>query len=144
MLLLIWGIVLIKSITPEQLAASGSEDGHQLAVFCWAAINLVHYPDLKWLHHSPNGGSRHKVEAGKLKAMGVKSGWPDIILPVRICGWAGLVIELKKPGRERHKDGGLELEQIEWLDHFSKQGYQCYVCYHWEEAILKIQNYLEQ
>jgi hypothetical protein len=28
--------------------------------------------------HVPNGGSRHPVEAAKLKSLGVVAGWPDI------------------------------------------------------------------
>jgi len=59
----------MPDITPEQLAASGSEDGHQLAIMQWCALNLNMYPELKWLHHSPNGGFRVKREAAKLKAI---------------------------------------------------------------------------
>ena len=34
-------------------------------------------PDAVWCH-VPNGGARSKAEAGILKALGVKPGWPDI------------------------------------------------------------------
>ena len=32
--------------------------------------------------HIPNGGSRHKAEAARLKAQGVKAGVPDLCIPV--------------------------------------------------------------
>lgn len=114
-------------ITPEQLCRSGSEDGHQLALFCWCATSGI--PELKWLFHIPNGGSRHIAEAGKLKAMGVKSGVPDIFLPIGRNGFKGLWIELKKPVK-----GIVSKEQHEWLDFLFTQGYATLVCFGWIEA----------
>ena len=61
-----------KPITPEQLAASGSEDGHQMALFCWAALNTEQYPQLKNLFAIPNGGNRHIVEAIKFVGTGTR------------------------------------------------------------------------
>ena len=55
-------------------------------------------PRLTWLHHVPNGGPRSKAAAGKLKAMGVVAGVPDIFLPVAAREFHGLYIELKAPG----------------------------------------------
>ena len=49
-----------------------SEDTEQINAASWAAWNERQYPELKWLHHIPNGGSRNKAEAVKLKQMGVK------------------------------------------------------------------------
>lgn len=121
-------------ITPEQLALSGSEDGSQKALFCWAALSGIQ--ELKWLFHIPNGGSRHIAEASKLKAMGVKSGVPDIFLPIKTQRWRvganfnGLWIELKKPGRV----GGVSDEQTDWMILLSSQQFQCKVCYGWEQA----------
>lgn len=114
-------------ITPEQLCRSGSEDGHQLALFCYCATSGI--PELKWLFHIPNGGSRHIAEAGKLKAMGVKRGVPDICLPIKRNGFGALYIELKKP-----KVGIVSDEQEEWLDFLSDQGYATRVCFGWIEA----------
>ena len=34
-------------ITPEQLAKSGTEHGHQAALFCWIALNIDRYPELE-------------------------------------------------------------------------------------------------
>lgn len=115
-------------ITPEQLCRSGSEDGHQLALFCFAASSGI--PELKRMFHIPNGGSRHIAEASKLKAMGVKSGVPDIHLPISRHGFKGLWIELK-----RIKPPGIVSdEQEDWLAFLSEEGYDTRVCYGWEEA----------
>lgn len=47
--------------------AKRSEDTEQIAVVYWAIYNAAQYPELKWLHHVPNGGRRNKQEAVKLK-----------------------------------------------------------------------------
>lgn len=125
-------------ITPEQLALNGSEDGEQLALFCWVALNLNKYPDLKWLHHIPNGGFRNKREAAKLKAMGVKAGVLDLCLPVKRGGYSGLYIELKKI-----KGGVVSKEQKEWLSFLRSQDFGAIVCFGWLEAKKVLVEYLE-
>lgn len=124
-------------ITPEQLAKSGSEDGHQLAIFQWAALNIQTYPDLKWLAHVPNGGYRDKREAAKLKAMGVRPGFPDLNLLVARGRYKGLFIELKKL-----KGGVVSEEQENWIQHLNSQGFCATVCRGWEEAVTVIRLYL--
>jgi hypothetical protein len=116
----------MAQITPEQLAKSGSEDGHQAALFCWAASSGI--SELKWLFHIPNGGSRHIAEASKLKAMGVKAGVPDIMLAITRANFAGLFIELKKP------KGIISDQQHDWLEHLTCQRYATRVCFGWIEA----------
>lgn len=132
-----------KKITPEQLAASGSEDGHQMAVFCWAADNCGQYPALKWLHAIPNGGSRHIVEAGKMVAAGLRSGVWDIFGPMPKDGYCGIYLEMKEEGRRNKKDGGLSKEQIEFGQYAENAGYFCAVCYTWIEARDTLINYLD-
>ena len=122
-------------IKPERLCKSGTEAGHQAALFCWAASSGIH--ELKWLFHIPNGGSRHIAEASKLKAMGVKRGVPDIFLPVRTINFIGMWIELKKPIK-----GIVSGEQDEWLDYLSKQGYATRVAFGWESARDSLLEYL--
>jgi hypothetical protein len=55
-------------------------------------------------HHSPNEGKRHVAYNTRLKALGMKSGWPDIEIFVRqMYFWDGIgqpiFIELKAPKR---------------------------------------------
>ena len=42
-------------------------------------LDLALPADAVW-HHSPMGGKRPKGEAGKLKSMGARAGWPDITI----------------------------------------------------------------
>lgn len=129
---------MANRITPEDLAKSGSEDGEQLALMCWCANNFNTYPELKRLVHIPNGGSRHKAEAGKLKAMGVKPGFPDLFLPIRRATWNGLFIEIK-----RLTGGRVGEDQKDWADFLRGQGFGAIVCYGWIEAKKVLIDYLE-
>lgn len=132
-----------KKVTPEDLAKSGSEDGNQAALFCWAATVTAQYPQLKYLFAIPNGGSRHIAEVTKLVATGLRRGVPDIFLPWPNVNWVGLFIEMKTEKRRKQKNGGLEDDQIEWIEYLEKAGYYCKVCYNWIEAKDTLIAYLE-
>lgn len=95
-----------------------TEAQEQITLMNWAAMQSGKYPELKLLYHVPNGGSRNKAEAGRLRAEGVKAGVPDLCLPVPRGGYHGLYIELK-----RQRGGRASDNQVEWLDALSKQGY---------------------
>jgi hypothetical protein len=125
--------------TPESLAKSGSESAEQTALFCWAALpeQQEHYPELKFMFHIPNGGSRDKREAGAFKAQGVKAGVPDIFLPVARGAFCGLWIEMKY-GDNKPSD-----KQIEYLKFLVSQGYVVEVCYSWQEAAYVIEWYFQ-
>ena len=126
-------------MTPEQLAKSGSEDAHQMAVFAWAALNVRRYPQLRWLHAIPNGGLRSPRTGARMKATGARKGVWDIFLPVPIFEIysAGLYIEMKKPGTGRLTD-----EQKEFKKHLDFYNYDTTVCFTWEEAVEAIERYL--
>jgi len=132
-----------KKITPEDLAASGTEDGHQAALFCWAADNFTKYPQLMWMFAIPNGGSRHIAEATKMVAGGTRSGVWDIFFPAPKGYYFGCFIEMKQEKYRNHKNGGLSQDQIEFGDYCLGAGYCCKVCYSWEEARDVLINYLE-
>jgi|SRR6185312_1327617 len=134
---------MAKKITPEQLASNGTEDGHQLALMCWCADNVQIYPELKWLYAVPNGGSRHKAEAGKLVAMGVKTGVPDLCLPIKRGKFSGIYIELKRPDSVGKKKGIPSDEQLGWIDFLRSQDYGAIVCYGWENARDTLIKYLK-
>lgn len=133
-------------ITPEQLAASGTEDGHQAAVFCWAGANLDRYPQLKWMYAIPNGGYRNPIEAQKLKATGTRSGVPDIFLPTAKNGtyvYHGLYIEMKHEKYRNRKLGGCSESQINFIDYLTSADYYVVICYHWIGAVEMIKKYLD-
>lgn len=113
------------------------EDDEQESVFQWANIFETRYPELRWLHAIPNGGSRNPIEAAKLKRMGVKAGVPDIELPVAKGGYTGLHIELK-----RMEGGRVSLLQKEWIEGLSELGRLAAVCKGAREAIPLIEKYL--
>lgn len=115
-------------MTPESIAAAGTEHAHQAALFCWMAQNRETWPELKWAYAIPNGGERNKIVAARMKAEGVKSGISDICLPFARKGFHGFYIEMKKPGGKESK------EQIEFGQFLKDQGYHYECCDHWEVA----------
>ncbi len=125
-------------ITPEDYAKSGTEHAHQTALFCWCALSVGKYPELELLFHIPNGGTRNKIEAARLKAAGVKAGVPDLCLPVARSGFNGLFLEMKKPG-EKIKPGS---NQDLWAIKLREQGYAVKCCDNWVDAKDWILTYL--
>ena len=128
-------------ITPHQIAKT-SEDSHCIALMQQCALHLHLYPQLRWLTHIPNGGARDLREGAKFKAMGVKRGFPDYILPLPIqTSWghqfAGLFIEMKVGSNKT------SIEQEEYLAFLSSVGYCCHVCYGWEAAKDRLVSYFE-
>jgi len=59
-----------------------TENQEQAALFEWARLSEKRHPELKLLHHIPNGGARDGRTGAVLKRTGVKPGVPDICLPV--------------------------------------------------------------
>lgn len=169
-------------MTPWQLSKD-SESSQQIALFCWIAKaekygfayanmessyktglppNNVGIPELAWIHHIPNGGTRGSdkrsamIAGGQLKAEGVKAGVWDIFWPLSRwdngeavgsrCLCPGLYIEMKKPSLKSSKNpnAGLSEEQIAFGNFAHSQGYTLAVCYTWEEAAKEIEKYYLQ
>lgn len=134
-------------ITFEQLAKSGTEHGHQTALFAWAASSGI--PELKWLFAIPNGFYATPAQKAKMKAEGLRSGVSDIMLPVSVFNVGGLVVkysglfaEMKTADKRGRKNGGLSDEQEAFAHFVIGQGYKFVVCYSWEEARDAILSYL--
>ena len=116
-------------------ASSGpSEDQIQIALVEW--MRLAHPKVAPWMHHSPNGGLRSPVTAARLKAMGVRRGFPDLMLWVARGGHRGLAIELKA------SRGKPTLEQLEWLGHMGGMGWIAVLCVGFDAARQTIDDYL--
>lgn len=80
----------------------------------------------------PNGEYRNKVTAMRLKAEGVVSGVPDLMVPA----WR-LFIEMK-----RTKGGSVSKEQREIMEYLNGCGYRAVVCKGFEAARdLIVKNY---
>lgn len=115
-----------------------TENQEQAMLFEWARLMEHKHPELKLLFAIPNGGYRPPKTAAILKATGVKSGVPDICLPVPRGEWAGLYIELK-----RRKGGTLSANQRIWLNALTEQGHMAVCCKGADEAIRTIERYLK-
>ena len=108
-----------------------SEDEEQIAVCQWLTFLGVDFI------HVPNEGKRSLATARKLKAMGMKKGFPDLFIFAVRGKYHGLAIEMKVEG------GRPTREQRDWLNRLHRQGYAAGVCYGADEAIKAISRYLE-
>jgi hypothetical protein len=111
-----------------------SEETEQIHFVNW--VHREHPDSFPWLHHSPNGGYRNKSTGAKMKLMGTKRGFPDLVLYEPIGPFNGLVIEMKKRGGTVHED------QVLWLEHFEQTGYKTAVCWTLEQAKTEFIGYL--
>lgn len=100
-------------------------------------------PELKWIHAIPNGGKRDCITAASLKAQGVKSGIPDVFVPIPINSFAGLYIEFKAPSFGQNPEKGLTKTQKEFKIYAESVGYDYKVVSCWQNAISHVQNYLK-
>ena len=123
---------------PEGKIPQASESEHQIALFEWAGYHLRKYPELNLLYYIPNGGHRYITTARRLKAEGVKSGVPDVCLPIPRGRYHGLYIELKAGKNKTTKN------QDFWLEALDGYGYYTAVCHGWEAATKVIVDYLER
>lgn len=114
-----------------------TEHQEQSLLMQWAATQYVAHPGLRWLVAVPNGGWRHQATAGRLRAEGVKPGYPDLILDVARGPYHGLRIELK-----RRLGWRVSREQVVWLEHLAAEGYLVAVCAGWEAARDELLAYL--
>ena len=105
-----------------------SEHDEQAALFEWAARLSGRHPELGYLYAIPNGGHRHRATAARLKAEGVKAGYPDIGLDVARQGFHGLRIELKFGANKGTPD------QRRWHTWLRGQGYSVWECRGWVQA----------
>ena len=83
----------------------------------WAAAMRATLPDLDLPYAIPNGARTTMGMAKKLKAEGVKTGVPDLCLPVARGGYHALYIEMK-----RQKLGQLSPAQRRWAELLRSQG----------------------
>lgn len=113
------------------------ESVEQECVFRWAAMNQNRFPDLEWMFHIPNGGTRNATEAECLRRQGVKAGIADICLPVARGGYHALYIELKRiKGSRKTKD------QEDFINAMNARGNLATFAYGWQQAVEIITDYL--
>ena len=145
----------MTALTPEQLAASGTEHGHQAALFAALATPEMKalYPELERLCFAvPNGGARGAagsrdaiLNGAAMKAEGVKRGVSDIFVAVPRFGfnktnsmmYCGLFVEMKTIiGVESD-------EQKAFGAAVTAQGYAYCVCRGWMQGYATIRAYMD-
>lgn len=113
-----------------------TESKEQIKVIQWAKRQRKTCPDIRWLHHIPNGGARHIAVATKLKLEGVEKGVLDLFLPVARHNKSGLYIEMKNGNKPLTK------EQKEFTDFVKGQGFAAVKATSAEKAIKYLKKYL--
>lgn len=113
-----------------------SESKMQATIIRWTDTAQLKYPELALLFHIPNERRCTPIQGAQLKRMGVKSGVPDLCLPVARGAYHGLWIEVKTP------KGRVSDNQKWWLCQLERNGYCVYVCRSAAEAICRIEEYL--
>ena len=137
------------------------EHGEQVALVQWADYQLIPilHPQVNhgltvggsnrlgdYLFSVPNGARMAINTAKKMKAEGLRSGVPDLMLAIPVDQHCGLFIEMKK-GREHFKGqaaakSAVSENQKTWMARLRSQGYYCVVCYGFDEAKTAIQEYI--
>lgn len=123
------------------------EHDEQVALFEWVDLQKGIYPELDLMHSIPNGGKLPykrlpngvfiSPQRTKLMKEGMKSGVPDIHLPVAKGKYHSMYIEMKRKGRK------LDPEQVGWFEKLARYGNYVVLCYNCEEAIREIKGYLK-
>jgi hypothetical protein len=116
-----------------------SEHDHQVQVIKWAVLQVKcgTYPDLDVLHAIPNAGRRTRGEVGWMLSEGLKSGVPDLHLPVARGGWKSLYIEMKS---ER---GRVSKSQAWWQSRLYQLGHCVVTCFTHVQAEETLVEYLD-
>lgn len=100
----------------------GPEDKTQIAVTEYLRLQ---YPKAVY-HHSPNEGKRSRFEQYKIKKLGVKSGFPDLLI---LYKGVRLALELKKDKGDNPTDN-----QMEWLKAIRENGFTAAYAKGFDEA----------
>lgn len=122
----------------DKLAKSGTEHGHQRALFAWILhpTTLAVIPELCVAYAVPNGGKRGIVTASKLRAEGVRAGVPDVCVPLARAFCNALYVEMKVG------DNTVQEEQAQFHRALRTTGNAVAVCWSWRAARLCILTYL--
>ena len=114
------------------------ESWEQEQFFRWVYANQIRYPELQLCNGSMNGIRVSPRLRSSLKGQGLRSGVPDIDLPVKRFPFSGLRIEMK-----RVKGGVVSKEQKQFHSLLAQQGYRVEVCKGWKDAVDVVLDYLE-
>lgn len=124
----------LAKLTPEPY-----EYQIQIRVIDWAETETYKgNPLALYLHHSPNGGDRDKREAARFKAMGTKSGYPDLTLDIAKGGYHGMRIELKRSDNDNESDN-----QVARIKLLREEGYYAVITKGYDATVSAISTYMK-
>ena len=106
-------------------------------------VLVIEYCDLKniTVFAIPNGSNKSKASANKFKKEGLRSGVPDLMIPVARQGAFGLFIKMK---RSKSTPSQLSDNQRKWIKILDSEGYAVHICNGFEDAKIVIDNYFKQ
>ena len=110
------------------------EDNLQIACVTWFTLQ---FPKIaQYLHHSPNGGFRNTREAARSKQMGVRPGFPDLLLLYPSEKFHYLAIELKSEKGKQTKS------QKKWHEMIQETGNKYVICRNIDQFMTAINDYM--
>ena len=122
----------------KRKSLSPSEADEQKLLFGWIEYAEVIHPELQLCFHIVNEGRRTYRMGHELRKQGMKSGVPDICLPVPRGGYGALYIEMKRP-----HGGRVSEAQKWWIEKLNANGNLAVVCNGFDEAKDTILRYIQ-
>lgn len=123
----------IESAKPKRAKPRDLESQLQISCVNWFRLQ---YPNCL-IYSIPNGGSRNKIEAKRLKAEGVIAGVADLFLMEPRNEYHGFYIEMKYGNTNKQSDNQLQFEKM-----CNERGYLYRVAKSFEEFVKQINDYL--
>lgn len=115
-----------------------NDEEHRIQCSCIRWFRFQ-YPKLKdILFAIPNGGSRNKVEAARMKAEGVTAGVADLILLKSNRFYGALCLEMKTAS------GSQSETQKRWQHVVESTGNKYVICRSLDDFMREIKNYLKE
>jgi len=132
----------LRPKTKAKAKSKDPEDWTERQIQC-AVASILDKLEVCWCH-VPNEGKRDRITGARLRAAGLKSGVPDILIfdpAPNKPGTRGVAIELK-----RSKGGRVSEMQEAWLNRLSRRKWHTVVCRGYAETIkeLEILGYLKR
>jgi hypothetical protein len=118
--------------------ASPSEHAEQVALLQWWAVYApAHGLDVRLLVAMPSAAKRSYKLAARMKAEGLRAGYPDLILDFPAPGFHGMRIEMKSAS------GRVAPEQAAYHELLRRMDYNVVTCYGYDDARRAIQFYCQ-
>ena len=120
-----------KGLTEHEIQAS-------FISWCFSGDTLERYPELDLIYAIPNGSNKSIATAMKFKREGLRSGVPDLCLPVARGEYHSLYMEFKRTAKLK-----LSASQINWQIKLEKQGHRVTMVSSRDQAIEVVTAYLK-